>query len=516
MDFLITNRKNNFWSNRLRWILLVVGVFGLCGGVAIAYWRQTHVDVSPASMLMILILLPSVIVGSVYGVYRLRKSLKERREAEQEEPKDGSGEAILAEGPAAPWLHVYATAVQTQLGDHADNIILALQQCRTAECDPELFSANGSRLLSRRIDLTMINECSDQDVDVVNAHSLSDRALRIEVLTQNLYAQLDQTLAAIAEGMTETHLWQLPAESRQAILHPAWQGKTIEAPQQSVAVEINEWPKTIKILYLLPHHIDEDAQHYLQQTAYAQLLRYGFQAEQVQWINHITHMPDETLQQIGNVLTEQLKPQSSILLVLGVDSHLDQDLVDELQQDNAQLIPAEASFSILLSSETTRVSSLPVLARLTAPILTKRQKPISVGGQLGADALTTGFDELRRIYKLQENALVPDSGILISDIHPAQSANLRELSLFLRPFDLPAESLIYAGSLLESTNLMTSGVALAIALQQTESAKHHIPIICSAGDTVRGLWLAAPDSQNFSDVEPLVESESLKAVFEHA
>ena len=502
----------------MRWILLVVGVFGLCGGVAIAYWRQTNADVSPASMLMILVLLPSVVVGSVYGIYRLKKWLKERREAEQENPHDTAGEVTLAEGPAAPWLHVYAVAVQTQLGDHVDKIIFGLQQFRSAECDAELFSVNGSRLLSRRIDLTMINENSDQDVDVVNANSnsLSDRALRIEVLTQNLYAQLDQTLASIAEGMTETHLWQLPAESRQAILHPAWQGKTVEAPQHSVAVEVNVWPKTLKVLYLLPQHIDEDAQHYLQQTAYAQLLRYGFNAEQVQWINHITHTPDDTLRQIGNVLTEQLKPQSSMLLVMGVDSHLDQDLVDELQQDNVQLIPAEASFSILLSNETTRISSLPVLARLTAPILTERQKPISVGGQLAADALITGSDELRRIYKLQENALVPDTGILISDIHPAQSANLRELSLLLRPFDLPAEYLMYAGSLLESTNLMTSGVAMAIALQQTESSKLHIPIICSAGDTARGLWLAAPYSEISSDVDLLAESESLKAVSEHA
>jgi hypothetical protein len=505
----------------LRWILLIAVVFGLCGGIAISYWRQSNVDVSFASIMVILVLLPSVVVAGLYGLYRFKTWLKERRTAALERSPD-TGEMSLVEHLDMPWLHIYAVAVQTQLGHHADQIIAGLQQFRAAECDDELLSANGSKLLSRRIDLVLNHPADDSETDsnTTNSNSLSVRALRIAALTQTVYEQLDPVLATIAEGMLETPLWQLPNPTQQAILHPAWQGKEAIAEQPLIGVEPKTvWPKILKVLYLLPHHLELQDQQYLHQIASAQMMRYGFNAEQIQWTHGIVKDADETLQYIEQAMVAQLAPnESSILLVMGMDSHLDQALIDQQLHENPHFIPTEASFALLMTRDATPIPSLPVLCRITIPILKKRQKPLSAGGQLGANDLNRGLDELRRHYLtdgLMGTAdLIPDTGLLVSDINPAKNAHSRELSLALRPFDFSAEDLLYIGSLLETTDAMASGLALAIALQQAESSKIHVPVICSAGNTLRGLWLAAPYSQN-SNAEPLAASEPSLGNSEH-
>lgn len=516
----------------MRWILLIAVVFGLCGGIAISYWRQSNLDVSFASMMVTLVLLPSVVVAGLYGLYRFKTWLEERRTAALERSPD-TGEMGLVEHEQMPWLHIYAVTVQTQLGHHADQIIAGLQQFRTAECDDELLSANGSKLLSRRIDLGVYHPADDSenalnetdsnatDSNATNSNSLSARALRIAALTQNIYEQLDPVLATIAEGMVETPLWQLPNPTQQVILHPAWQGNTASAEQPLIGVEPKTvWPKILKVLYLLPHHLELQDQHYLHQVASAQMMRYGFDAEQIQWTHGIVKDADETLQYIEQAMVAQLAPhESSILLVMGMDSYVDQDLIDLLLHENPHFIPTEASFALLMTRDATPIPSLPVLCRITMPILKKRQKPLSAGGQLGADDLNRGLDALRRHYLTdgltETTNLIADTGLLVSDINPAKNAHSRELSLALRPFDFPAEDVLYIGSLLESTDAMASGLALAIAVQQAESSKIHVPIICSAGDTLRGLWLAAPSSQN-SNTEPLATSEPSQGNAEHA
>jgi phage shock protein PspC (stress-responsive transcriptional regulator) len=479
----------------LRWILLIVAVFGVCGGVAVAYWRQTGVDVSPMTILMVLILLPSMLVASFFGFYQFKKWQKKRREAIEAAALDEANQpVVLAEGPAAPWLHVYAIAVQTQLGDHADKILLNLQQLHAADSDSELLHFDGTQLLSRRIDLAVNSEIDDENQPLVTSQ-LSARAVRIQAITQNLFNHLDQTLAAIAQGMSETQVWQQPTESRQVILHPAWQGKSVEAssPDASDVESSVSFPMVLKALFLLPEHLDEDEQKYLQQSAYSQLLAYGFELEQVQWTDQIVADSDQTLQAIGQTLMGQsTSTQSSMLLVIAADSGIDQDFMDQIQFDHQRLIPAEAGFAVLMTNENTAIADLPILARLTAPILSPRQKPINAGGRIAADALSTSLDELRRIYKVTDTAFVPDSGVLISDAHTMRSPTLRELTLALTPFELPSEQVVYAGSLLEDTDALMSGLALTVALQQAESSKQHVPVICSSGNTLRGAWIAAP------------------------
>lgn len=492
----------------MRWILLMIGVFGFCGLVAISYWRQTNVDISPALFILILVVLPSFIVASVYGIARFHKWFKAQNFESQKSVELGHSadhsEDGLTECSTMPWLSVYAVTVQSQLGDHADQIIADLQQFQTAQCDDELWNANGAKLLSRRIDLEINNPVQHlDDENAVNRSALSTRALRIEALTQNIYDELDQIFTTIAEGMTEMPVWQEPNHTQQAILHPAWQGKEDTNFAQDSIVEHSEvWPKQFKVLYLLPYHLTLQDQQYLQQSASEQMLRFGFHTQQVQWIHRITHDADETLQHIEQALTAQLpntKPtshESSILLVIGADSNLDQDLIDLLLPENPNLIPSESSFSFLVTHDDALISSLPVLSRITTLILKKRQKPMSTGEPLEVDAINHGFDELRRFYPVDSVDLISPQHLVVTDINPSKSLNLRELTMALSPFDLPAENLIYSGALLESTNVLAPGLALAIAMQHAESAEQHIPVISSAGNILRGLWLAA--SQPFS------------------
>lgn len=493
--------------NGLRWILLILAAFGVCGGVAIAYWRQTGVDVSPMIMLMVLILLPSMLIGSVIGFYQLKKWQKNRREAiEAAALEDANQPVVLAEGPAAPWLHVYAIAVQTQLGDYADKILMNLLELHAAESDPELLHLDGTQLLSRRMDLAMNPEIDDENQPLATTQ-LSARAVRIQAITQNLFEQLDQTLAVIAQGISETQVWQQPTESRQAILHPAWQGKSVETSSQdaSVVEQSISWPMILKTLFLLPEHLDEDEHKYLQQSASSQLLAYGFEPEQVEWTDQIVTDSDQTLQAIGQKLIEQSAPtESCMLLIIAADSAIDQDFMDQIQFDNQRLIPAEAGFALLMTNESTAIADLPVLARLTAPIISARQKPINAGGRIAADVLATSLDELRRIYKVTDSAFVPDSGVLISDAHTMRTPTLRELTSALTPFDLPSEQVVYAGFLLEDTDALMSGLALTVALQQAESSKLHVPVICSSGNRLRGAWIAAP-------FIPALESDAVPA-----
>jgi hypothetical protein len=500
----------------LRWILLITVVFGLCGGIAISYWRQANIDVSPSSMVWILVVLPSVIVASIYGIVQLKKWLKERREVESYPSSDAMS---LLEQSEMPWLHIYAITVQTQLGNHADQIIAGLQEFRAAECDDELWNINGSKLLSRRIDLVVSHSIDDseRDISITDIHSLSARALRIAALTQNIYEQFDSVLATIAEGMLQSPLCQRPHPTQQVILHPAWQGQEkFEEPPIIVTKSKLAWPKILKILYLLPHHLELQDQQYLQQIAATEMMRYGFDAEQIQWTHGIVKDADETLQFIEHAMVAQLAAnESSMLLVMGIDSHVDQDLIDLLLHEDPHFIPTEMSFSFLMTNDATPIPTLPVLSRITTPNLKKRQKSLSVGGQFSAEALEMCLDEFTRHYLIDRGDLMPEHGILVSDINPTQRAHSRELSLALRPFDFPAEDVLYIGSILETTDAMASGLALAIALQQAESSKIHVPIICSAGDTLRGIWLAASYLQN-ANAEPLAVSEPSQGGSEHA
>lgn len=493
----------------MRWILLVVMAFGVFGGVAVAYWRQTGVDVSAFNMFLFLIFLPSVLVGSIFGFHQFKKWQKNRREANETAANVSANEpVVLAEGPAAPWLHVYAAVVQTQQGEHADKILLDLQQLNVAESDAELLHIDGTQLLSRRIDLE-VNPQIDEEYRYLLGEQLSTRAARIQTITQNLFEALSQTFAEIAQGMSEAQTWQLPTESRQAILHPAWQGKSIETvPQNAQEVEQPlSWPMVLKTLFLMPKHLDEAEQKYLQQWASSQLFAYGFQPEQVQWTDCIVGDSDETLQVIGKTFTEQLaSTASSMLLVIGADSGIDQDYMDERHDDNQRLIPAEAGFGLLMTNEKTPIADLQVLARLTAPILAARQKPINTGGRIAADALGTSIDELRRIYKVPESSFVPESGVLMSDAHSMRGHTLRELTLALTPFDLPSEQVVFGGFLLEDTDTMMSGLALTVALQHAESSEQHVPVICSSGDTLRGAWIAAP--RNFHESMDVAAEQS--------
>ncbi|GAC1375577.1 MAG: hypothetical protein NVS3B3_12380 [Aquirhabdus sp.] len=499
----------------MRWIFFILVAFGVCGGVVVAYWRQTGVDVSAINMFLVLILMPSLFVGSIFGLYLLQKWQKKHREATEAAAQAGANEpVVLAEGPAAPWLHVYAAAIQTQQGEHADKILQNLQQLGVAESDSELLHIDGTQLLSRRIDLDMNTEIDQQFRHLMN-EPLSDRGARIQAITQNLFEHLDQTLVVIAQGMSETQTWQLPTESRQAILHPAWQGKSVE--NSSLDVHETEqplkWPTFLKVFFLLPEHLDADEQKYLQQWTHSQFLAYEFQPEQVLWIDQIITNSDQTLQVIGQTLTEQvISSPLSMLLIIGVDSGIDQDFMDEIQYGDQRLIPAEAGFGLLITNETTPIADLPVLARLTAPILSTRQKPINAGGRIAADALMASIDELRRIYRVSESELTPESGVLISDAHAMRSQTLRELSLALTPFDLPSEQLVFAGFILEDTDSMMSGLALTMALQQAESSKQHVPVICSSGDTLRGAWIAAP----FISAEPSTEEQEYNNAHENA
>ncbi len=495
----------------MRWILLIISVFGLCGLVAISYWRQTSADVSPALLILTLVILPSFIVAGVYGFYRLQKWFKERRF----ETKNNVGlehtsdhqEDVLTENPMMPWLSVYAVTVHTQLGDHADQIIEGLQQFQTAQCDHELWNANGAKLLSRRIDLEINHpvQHSDNDKNFAPQYSLSTRALRIGALTQYIYEQLDSILTAIAKGMTTTPEQQESNHVQQAILHPAWQGKEDTNFAQDTIIEHSEvWPKQLKVLYLLPDHLTVQDQQYLQQTASEQMLRFGFHEDQIQWIYRIVKDADETLQHIEQALTAQLtntqsaSSESSILLVIGADSNLDQDWIDLLLAENPHLIPSESSFSFLVTHGEVSIPSFPVLSRITTPILKKRQKPINAGERLEADAITQGFNELLRLYPMYN--LDSHQRVLVTDIHPSKNLNLRELMLALHPFDLSDENIIYSGALLENTNVMAPGLAIAIAIQHVESAEQHIPIISSAGNMLRGLWLAMPHQPLAQDV----------------
>jgi hypothetical protein len=502
----------------LRWILLIAVVFGLCGGVAITYWRQSDVDVSLLSMIIILVLVPSTVIAGLYGINRFKKIHKRRNKTESESSADIS-EKDFVEYSVMPWLDVYSVVVNTQIGHHADQIILGLQAFKGAECDPELQNVNGSKILSRRIDLVLNDPIPISGIDSrINIDSLSVRARRIDALTKEIYEHLDPVLAATSEGMQDSTLWQRPILSQQAILHPAWQGQNDVAELPRIAVESKpEWPKVLKVLYLLPHHLELQDQQYLQQTAYIKLLRYGFNAELIQWVNKIVDSPDDTLQFVEQALEAQIKTiDSSVLLVMGVDSHLDQDLIDFKSCQNHHFIPIEASFSFLITNETTSIPTLPILSRLTAPILNKRQKPISLGGRIGADDLINGLDTLIRNYLKNGIDLIPQHGILVSDINPAKKTHLRELSLALSSYNFSAEELLYAGSTLESSDAMISGITLAIALQQAESLKLHVPVICSAGETLRGLWLAAPHMQISLPDEALPDSESSKEITEHA
>lgn len=472
----------------MRWLLLLIAVFGVCDGLAIVYWRQTGNDPSGTTMLGTLVLLPIAIVGSIYGVSRLAKWYANRQTQPASTTSDSQAQPLDADNPLMPWLHIYHVALQTAFGDQSTKTLIEqLQAFVPPSTDTELSRKTGSAL-TRRI--------ADLPIQTIETQSLSAEAARAQAILQQLLITYDPILTLAAEKMKYGELMANPAplKQQQAILHPAWTGQDFKAESKVNEIEPvkSSWSQlSLQILVLFPAQLSEDDQQSMMNEIRHTLDDYQFIQDRFSITAQRVASADECALQINQHCTALADHQNpKMLMLLGADSTLTQSWLNRTHQS---FIPAEAGFSVLMSNECVVIPELATIARVTPPIWATRQKPIYELGKVHADELSKIVNELSHRYQLPIGQCVPEAGVLMSDLSAeAPLAHREELLPVMDTLALTAQQVVYAGLALEQTTTLASGLTLTLAIQQTQQSEMQTPVLSSSGDTVRTIWLVAP------------------------
>jgi hypothetical protein len=506
----------------VRWLFSILIVMAIAlDGLLLDYWWQTNATQLSGISLILTLLLPFAVILVLYCGYRsvIQHRAKIKSQAELQAQLDQDKVISIAD-PDAPWLNAHQIVLQTAFGSQSQGILEQLQSLTLASQDKCLFNSDGRRSLSRRISFESAEQPkwlrSDQDISHTSEKEpeeqarpslswQSPRAIEIHTILQVMLSELDETCALIAEKMMSYRVIpstvSLPQQA--AILHPAWTGADVGQIEPVLESDADRaarlaWSNmTLELVCLIPSHIDPEDQMQLQHVITDYLQKYHFAVDCIKISFPLIQDADGGLNQLQQACTALNADQSPrLLMTIGADSTLDQMWLN--QQPNLHT-PAEVGYAIILSNQHAAAiqTDLPITAHLTVPITTVRDKPISAGGKIGAEALLATLDEFSRIYKISATELVPELGVIINDNGiQASRAHTLELSPTLNRLDVTMAQTAYAGMMVESTDRLISAVSIALGLQLAEDTQVNVPILSCGGESLRAIWQAKPSQMS--------------------
>ena len=461
----------------MRWIIYFFALFIITDVVVIAYWRDSQADTSLGNILVYLLFLPLGIFGISYLVRLIYKKQNNPIKPEKADLNNHSESPALAEQveQKPTYLRIHAATLQTSEGEDITEILGALKQYKTAQLDSQLVNASGVRILSRRIELSEDELELLSWLDDIVVSDTSARFKRIAVIVQRLLQNMDLQLCLLSQGMTQAALWHARPEFEQPVLHPAWNGQREEHITQhteQVIHQIQQWPAQVKIHYFLPPSLNMQDHELIRHTIDSLLQQFGFSTDQFLFLP-VVLSPALRQQELLHDLLQQIKQdEKNIHLIIGADSLIDQDEVDEIIWEKPDYITAEAGYGLLISN-----------FKITIP------------DYEDSGYILSNSDEQKLIPKTPEK-----SSLIVSAFNPLiHNHQIKRLLNSLSQFELINDELLFAGILLESVYDQASGLALTFsaALTQQLDIKNYLFLMNEDQESYR--WFFTKDL-NFLEI----------------
>lgn len=429
----------------MRWIIYFFALFIIIDVVVIAYWRDSQTNTTLSNILVYLLVLPLGIFSISYLVRLIYK--KQNNPIKPDQNNHSETTALAEQVKQKPtYLRIHATTLQTSEGEDSTEILDALKKYKTAQLDSQLVNASGVHILSRRIELSAdeLDHLSWLDDTDSSASDTSTRFKRIAVIVQRLLQNMDLQLCLLSQGMTQAAQWHARPEFEQPVLHPAWNGQREEHITQhteQVIHQIQQWPAQVKIHCFLPPSLNMQDHELIRHTIDSLLQQFGFSTDQFLFLP-VVLSPALSQQELLHDLLQQINlDEKNIHLIIGADSLIDQDEVDEIIWEKPEYITAEAGYGLLISN-----------FKLTIP-----------------DYEDSGYilinpDENKLTQKNPEK-----SSLIVSAFNPLIHAHqIKPLLNYLSQLDLNSDELLFAGTLLESVSDQSSGLALTFSAALTQ------------------------------------------------
>lgn len=450
----------------MRWIIYGIAVFSIINAIVIAYWRDSQVDLTVTHIVFILLVLPSLVIASTYGAMKLVSYLKQKPKQDNSENSDGTIEGAEVTDEHLPFFKVYASVIQSSLGDQCDEVLEAIGHYPAAELDEELQTLENQPLLSWRVESQQTwSELSQS----LNADELDIPVYlqRMTVLTAHVLEKLQSQLIHLAQGVAALKQWRTTSSIQNPVLHPAWQGAQvsdvqIEAPDahtQTIA-KMQGWPKQLIVRYFVSDKVALATAHH-----YEQLLKRLFQSFEFEdayldiqpiVLSDAVHQSEVLLSLLNTIQ----KDEESVYLILGADSELDQDYLDQKYVFNSQYEAGEMAYGILLSAQQVSIPETDEITQLSMLL------PVSLqySGEIQQQLQHT-LGKLQKAFAIEHSNLVGEDGSVILDFCPRiDSIKLEQFSKYLPYLSLHSEQTVYGGVLLGHTSQQTAGFTLALAL----------------------------------------------------
>lgn len=435
----------------MRWLIYLFSLFVTIDMIIIAYWQDSQASIDLNSILFYLLGLPLLVFTISYTaslIYRQLRRIK-TESTHEEQSIDLAAQFSSEHSTQVPvYLKVHATALQTSEGDDPADILNALKNYKAAQLDPELVNALGVYILSRRIDISedefKYRDLIETDDSAYLAESASPRFKRIGLIVQRLLQTLEPQLCLLSEGMAQASQWHARPDFEQPVLHPAWNGQRdqhITQHTEQVINQMQQWPAQLQISCFLPQSWDEQDQQLITHIVNHVLQQLEFNSDQYAF-NPTVLDAELSQQKLLEQLFEKIKQdEHNIYLVLGADSILDQEEVDDIIWGQPNYIAAEAGYGLLLSHQNIAIPTLEEISYLHIN------------------------PNKNNLINLKEE----DKTEFISPINPlTHTHQIRKLSNHLNNLKVEVDDLLFTGSLLEYLDSQSIGLGLTLSAALTQ------------------------------------------------
>lgn len=477
----------------MRWFIYAVTVFSLINVIVIAYWRDNQVDLTTSYIVSILLLLPLSIIFMSYMAVFLVKNIKQRSTDKVDETATISNdinEGSLEDTDEMSSLNVYASTVQTSLGDDIHQVIKGLQSFKAADLDKELYDYKSNAILSHRVDIKHqeIKALSDSYPDFF-VIGMSSRVQRQAVILQRLINGLESLLQHLAQGLRQATRWHTKPIMQHS-LHPAWVGQ-IEVEQtadtEQLIDQMQRWPNQLLVYYFIPDDLDPDAYPLFSALINKELTEYGFDDSYIQLIETRVVDYSDYSYKLNLMLHNIASNNSYIYMMLGTDSLIDQDYIDQLPNLENLYEAAEFGYGLFLSDSKLDIPDIDSVINLSS-----RYKLTNYDDLKVIDEMSAMIEKIRKKYLIEPKNILAKSGILFMDVNSIkQSEKIENSAGYLSYLNLKSHQIIYAGGLLGESGHQNLGFTLALATGfiVEHEAKHHL--IHSNDSNEASIWVAS-------------------------
>lgn len=471
----------------MRWIIYVITVFLISNLLVIGYWRDSNINLTLSSILFFMVLLPLILIALTFlTILTYKKIIQPKQENElvgQPSPTLESSESKeLIDEPKISGFKVYATALQSSEGSDAIEIIEALKSHKSAELDPELVGADGVSLITRRIDLDdgeldSIDHILDNSMHSLEHHDASIK--RMTMIYQRLFESLSIELVHLSQGMAQFNSWRIQPAVTSNVLHPAWADSNTKNPNDEkyeitdMVANMQQWPTKLYVCYFIPDRLSEEQNDLINDYIHKILVELGFKTENFILNVYYTGENSSNYQQLDIIQKLADNNSNTVFLVMGADSDIDQDYIEELMWTNNNYIPSEFGYAILLTHDQVSIPELTPVNYLSdsfSHLFNITDYKLNKKYQEKIDQLVTQWLAIKKID-------INEAAHFISNIHPSLDyKELPVLNSVANNLNIEPEQILLASTLIENTNYQAVGFSwvLASALSKNLSGTAHI------------------------------------------